>query len=134
MLTSDFELQAGSPAIDSGDNSKIPSGITTDLLGNQRIFNTTVDMGAYEFGSSPLSTENISFLSETRVYPNPVSNNLHIKSKENILKIEIYNLLGKKLIEKENSSFISLSNLKSNMYLVRIYSRNSSISKRIIKN
>ncbi|PQJ76321.1 T9SS type A sorting domain-containing protein [Polaribacter glomeratus] len=134
LLTSSFELQASSPAIDTGDNTKIPTGITTDLFGNQRIFNTTVDMGAFEFGSVPLSTENISLLSETTIYPNPVSNNLTIKSKENILKIEVYNLLGKKLIEKENSSFINLSNLKPNMYLVRIFSANSSISKRIIKN
>jgi hypothetical protein len=133
-LNNDFKLQSGSPAIDTGDNTKIPTGITTDLLGNQRIFNTTVDMGAFEFGSAPLSTENISLLSETTIYPNPVSNNLTIKSKENILKIEVYNLLGKKLIEKENSSFINLSNLKPNIYFVRIFSAKSSISKRIIKN
>lgn len=50
--TNDFTLQTGSPAIDAGLNTYIPSGITTDLLGNQRIFNTTVDMGCYEFGSS----------------------------------------------------------------------------------
>ncbi|WP_233897452.1 choice-of-anchor Q domain-containing protein [Tenacibaculum piscium] len=49
----DFTLQAGSPAKDTGDNAKIPAGTTTDLVGNQRIHNTTVDMGAYEFGSVP---------------------------------------------------------------------------------
>jgi len=136
MFTSstDFTLQSGSPAIDAGDNTKIPSGITTDLLGNQRIFNTTVDIGAYEFGSSPLSTKNVSFLSEISMYPNPVTNNLFIKSNEEIKKIEIYNLLGQKIIEKENSNAINLSNLKPNMYLVRIYSKTNSISKRIIKN
>ncbi|MBE7685102.1 T9SS type A sorting domain-containing protein [Tenacibaculum piscium] len=47
----DFTLQTGSPAINAGDNAKIPADITTDLLGNQRIHNTTVDMGAYEFGT-----------------------------------------------------------------------------------
>ena len=46
----DFTIQTSSPAKDTGDNSRIPSGITTDLFGNQRIFNATVDMGAYEFG------------------------------------------------------------------------------------
>lgn len=129
----DFKLQAGSPAIDSGNNSKVPAGITADLLGNQRIFNTTVDMGAYEFGSSPLSTENISFLNEISMYPNPVKSNLFIKSNEDILKIEVYNLLGKKIIEKENSSFINLSNLASSMYVVRVYNSKGGITKRIIK-
>ena len=48
----DFALQSGSPAIDTGDNSKIPASIITDILGNSRIFNSTVDMGVYEFGST----------------------------------------------------------------------------------
>ncbi len=46
----DFTIQTTSPAKDSGDNTRIPSGISSDLYGNQRIFNATVDMGAYEFG------------------------------------------------------------------------------------
>ena len=51
----DFTLQSGSPAIDAGDNSKIPAGVVTDLAGNTRIENTTVDMGCYEFSVSNLS-------------------------------------------------------------------------------
>ncbi|WP_299680475.1 choice-of-anchor Q domain-containing protein, partial [uncultured Tenacibaculum sp.] len=52
-LNGDFTLKSNSPAIDTGDNSKIPSGIFTfDLQGNDRIFNTTVDMGAYEYNPS----------------------------------------------------------------------------------
>ena len=39
---------AGSPAIDAGDNSLIPSGVTTDQRGFARIANGTVDMGAVE--------------------------------------------------------------------------------------
>lgn len=42
----DFSLQIGSPAINSGDNTNVTA--TTDIDGNSRIFNTTVDMGAYE--------------------------------------------------------------------------------------
>ena len=53
---SDFTLQSTSPAIDAGDNTKIPTGILTlDLLGNDRIFNTTVDMGAYEFDPNAIT-------------------------------------------------------------------------------
>lgn len=130
-----FRLQGTSPAINAGDNSFLPSNITLDISGEARIFNTTIDMGAYEYDPSiVLSTENISLTTETKLYPNPVRDNLTIKSKENILKIEIYNLLGKKIIEKENSSFINLSNLKPNMYLIKIYSQTSSVSKKIIKN
>jgi uncharacterized repeat protein (TIGR02543 family) len=46
----DFTLQATSPAKDTGNNTYATA--PTDLLGNHRVFNTTVDMGPYEFGSS----------------------------------------------------------------------------------
>ncbi len=51
-----LRLQAASPAIDAGTNAPFLSGgsaegINTDLDGNPRIINDTVDMGAYEFGS-----------------------------------------------------------------------------------
>jgi len=49
--TTDFTLQSGSPAIDTGDNTQVQTG-TTDLAGNSRIFNSTVDMGPYEFGAT----------------------------------------------------------------------------------
>ena len=41
-------LLYGSPAIDAGNNTLIPAGITTDQRGDPRIFNGTVDIGAYE--------------------------------------------------------------------------------------
>lgn len=47
--TGDLRLQPESPALDSGNNSAIPAGITTDLDNRQRIVNGTVDLGAFEF-------------------------------------------------------------------------------------
>ncbi len=44
----DLHLQPGSPAIDAGDNGAVPAEVTTDLDGNARLVNATVDMGAYE--------------------------------------------------------------------------------------
>ncbi len=43
-----FRLQSTSPAINAGDNSRVPTGIVTDLDGTPRIGGGTVDMGAYE--------------------------------------------------------------------------------------
>ena len=44
----DLGLQLGSPCIDQGDNDSIPAGILTDLNGDSRVSNGTVDMGALE--------------------------------------------------------------------------------------
>ncbi|WP_231970259.1 InlB B-repeat-containing protein [Tenacibaculum jejuense] len=44
----DFTLQSSSLAINGGLNSAVPSNVTADLLGNSRIFDSTVDIGAYE--------------------------------------------------------------------------------------
>jgi len=46
-------LLLGSPAINAGNNSLIPSGITTDQRGYQRIVNGTVDIGAFEVAPEP---------------------------------------------------------------------------------
>ena len=48
----DYRLLEDSPVIDIGRNSLIPAGITTDLEGDNRIENNTVDMGSDEFTCS----------------------------------------------------------------------------------
>jgi hypothetical protein len=46
---SDFSLQAASANINSGDSSQV--FFYTDILGNARIFDTQIDIGAYEYQS-----------------------------------------------------------------------------------
>ena len=51
----DYHLKDTSPCIDTGDNSLVPSSVTTDLDGRKRIVDgdsngtATVDIGAYEY-------------------------------------------------------------------------------------
>lgn len=130
--TTDFTLQSTSPAIDTGDSSKIPSGITTDLLNNVRIFNVTVDMGAYEYGA-PLGIEDSVLLEYFKIYPNPVRNTLHIQLEEELENIEVYSILGRKVLEN-NNSLINVSHLASGMYLLKVYTQDGKVGvKRFIK-
>jgi len=47
----DLHLPSGSPCIDTGDNGAVPAGVATDLDGNGRIVDGTVDRGCYEYQS-----------------------------------------------------------------------------------
>jgi len=132
----DYTLQSSSPAIDSGDNIRVSSSVTKDLLGNLRIFNTTVDMGPYEFGSSALSVNDFqSITSEITLYPNPAFNIINIRSEGlNIKSIKIYDVLGKRVAISKQTASIDISQLKSGMYIVKIESlNNKSITKRFVK-
>ena len=75
-----LQLQSSSPCINVGDNTGV---LTTDILSNNRIFNSVVDMGAYEFGSTVTSvTENNKLNIDVIMFPNPTSNLLN-----NVFKI-----------------------------------------------
>jgi gliding motility-associated-like protein len=45
-------LQDFSPAIDAGQRSFLPGGVTLDLAGKARVNNSILDMGAFEFGGA----------------------------------------------------------------------------------
>ena len=131
----DFTLQTGSPAIDSGDNSKVPAGITTDLLGNQRIFNTTVDMGAYEFGApAVLGVDDFRLeTSELVIYPNPVSDILNIQNLDNqISEISIFNMLGQQVLKTKNKQ-IDVSNFKNGMFIIKAKTVSGDVVRRFVK-
>ena len=80
MTTDDgLQLQSSSPCINAGDNTGVP---LTDILTNNRILNSIVDMGAYEFSSTltvvtEIDKQNIGIV----LFPNPTSNILNITFK-----------------------------------------------------
>ncbi|TVZ55430.1 putative secreted protein (Por secretion system target) [Lutibacter sp. Hel_I_33_5] len=82
-----------------------------------------------------LSVKGDIFNTSVNVYPNPVKSTLFIKSNAiQISKIEIYNLLGKKIkILSSNLTEINVDELSSGLYLVRIYADSKSITRKFIK-
>ncbi|MGB0432165.1 MAG: choice-of-anchor Q domain-containing protein, partial [Bacteroidia bacterium] len=53
-----LRLSANSPAANSGSNSAIAEGLSTDIIGDGRIQNTTVNRGAYETLLQPIYVDN----------------------------------------------------------------------------
>ncbi|MDR7211621.1 T9SS type A sorting domain-containing protein [Flavobacterium piscis] len=127
----DYTLSSGSPAIGSGDNASVVG--STDLLGNQRIHNTTVDRGAYEFGSTVLGTQSFASFTEFEVYPNPTASLLNITSNDEIKLIAIYSLDGKLILEtKENK--VDVSNLQNGLYIIKVTTNQNEVAtKKFVK-
>ena len=118
MNANDFRLQTGSGAIDTGNNSYITSGVTLDLHRNPRIFNTTVDMGAFEHNPT-LGVGTNEVLSNFSVHPNPATTIFTVTTEEAVRKVRVYNLHGQRMIETKETQ-VDISTLSSGVYLIEV--------------
>ena len=116
----DYTLTSVAPVINMGNNGSVIG--TVDLLGNQRIFDTYVDIGCYEYGAPTLSINDPIIEKAIVVYPNPVSEVLYIKAKS-IAAIRVYSILGKEVITTKQAE-IPVSNLKPGIYIITIQTKN----------
>ena len=73
-----------SPALENGNTADVQAGVTTDPLGNSRIFGAAVDMGAYEHQGPPTGVEDDPSGSTPRLtvlhsaHPNPFNPRVEI--------------------------------------------------------
>ena len=96
---------------------------------------TGVTVNSIGCSSNQLSVDDEILHNSLKLYPNPVTNILTIKSKNvEISKVEIYSILGEK-IKEINSNFdsITIDKLPKGIYIIRIYSEKSSMIRKIIK-
>jgi len=121
-LTADFHLFAPSFCINQGDNSIIGAG-DMDYAGNARIWNGTVDIGAYEYGSHPLSVAPVKSAMQQQivVYPNPATSSITINTPEARGTITIMDISGKILLTKEvcnTTTLVDISTISRGLYFV----------------
>ncbi|MBL7149676.1 MAG: T9SS type A sorting domain-containing protein [Candidatus Cloacimonetes bacterium] len=109
----EFMLRSNSPCINTG-TLDVPFGTELpdfDLAGNPRIYDSSIDMGCYEWQGTPISNEELPITNyELKSYPNPFNPETKIsftaEHAENA-KIEIFNIKGQKiktLIDKSISA------------------------------
>ena len=97
------------------------------------ITNTEGDVAT--FWASTLSNANFD-KTQFSIYPNPVTNQLHVASEQaKIERVEIYNLNGKQVlnINFQNNQPIDVSSLTKGLYLVKVKTESGSLTKKLIK-
>ncbi|PIF45669.1 putative secreted protein (Por secretion system target) [Chryseobacterium sp. 52] len=83
--------------------------------------------------ASNLATSEVTKKATAKIYPNPTSGSVDVKTEEGLEKYEIYSLSGQKLIEGK-SAVVSMDSLTPGTYLIRIYTKDKkTITEKIIK-
>lgn len=107
------------------------------MYGTER--GTAFAYSLYEFevyGKAILSTESFEAFSFS-IYPNPANNLINFKANTRIDRIQIFNLLGKKVMEDTPKSLetnMDISWLEKGIYLVKIHTEGKQETRKIIKN
>uniref|UniRef100_UPI004048EBDB T9SS type A sorting domain-containing protein n=1 Tax=Gelidibacter sp. TaxID=2018083 RepID=UPI004048EBDB len=70
---------------------------------------------------------------DIQIYPNPTNDWFYISSTSSIKNIELYDMLGKQVMNVTNSHQTDVSSLNSGVYVVKITSYKGEITKKIIK-
>ena len=83
--------------------------------------------------SSLSSSENT--LNKAKIYPIPADNMIYISSEEEIKEIKVFDVLGKEIMSfnQNNIENFSIENLKSGVYIIKLFSLESTENHRIIK-
>ena len=82
------------------------------------------------YQNTTASTEDV-FANKFSVYPNPSSDVLNIRTNEPIDKVELYNTIGQLIVVKKTTN-INISSLKTGIYILKIYSGNRIVTKKVM--
>lgn len=139
-----YMLSDDSPCVNTGTEDTTGLNLPEfDLIGNYRIYGGRIDMGAYEnqnvsVGIAEFEDDNFS------IEPNPFRNETFIRcvsSKKNILKIDLYDINGRRIksissgltISENDKIPINTVGLEKGIYIVLITTDEAIISKKLIK-
>ncbi|WP_158635187.1 T9SS type A sorting domain-containing protein [Formosa maritima] len=85
------------------------------------------------FMFSTLNVEQVILEDNTiTVYPNPVSNYINIATTNHIQKVDIFDILGKKVKQESRSNKINVNHLQAGIYLVKVITDKGQITKKIV--
>ena len=144
-LAADWSLQSISPCINAGTPDTTGLHLfPSDIFGDPRILNDTVDMGAYEYTPTMSISEINNFINNNLlVYPNPANEDINIikNIKASNLFLKITDVLGQVVYEENEESTttffyktVNVSGFSKGMYSISLTDNKGDVySKLIIK-
>lgn len=99
----------------SGNSSNVPVSVT--------IFDSTLGIEDFDL-----------LLNEVKIFPNPVENTLYISTELQINRVEIYDMLGKRInLIEDHTNAINTAEMRIGTYFLKIHFENQAVFKRFIK-
>jgi thiol-disulfide isomerase/thioredoxin len=100
---------------------------------NEICVNNGINIGQYislsDCQTNCLSTGNKEKITQIKIFPNPAKENLTIDG--DYLSLDIYDVFGKLILSSHNKKIIDLSSLNNGLYSLSIYTKGSTIKKKI---
>jgi hypothetical protein len=100
---------------------EIPAGTFTDIAGNAFAGLSTNTL--WNFSTDTVLGLDANFIKGFTLYPNPVIDVLNIGAQENLKTIQVFNLMGQQVFQKNinsNKANINLNRLPQGAYFVKI--------------
>lgn len=122
----DWSLKQNSTCIEGGDSLSALNLFPFDFSGNPRIYNTRVDIGAYEYQGLYDAIEEKRNIASFRIFPNPFNENISITTDQNgECEIKLYNVTSVMILHQKfkNACFLNTEYLSKGIYIYEI--RNS---------
>lgn len=143
VLNADWQLEQGSVCVDAGENFSFPPNLSGDINGSDRVYNNTIDLGAYEYKPAPDTTDttthagSIHIQKSVNVYPSIASHTVNVENHSGkVLNMVIYNTTGALLHKTaipENGNKVDISAYPAGMLYIRLSSDNESSVYRVVK-
>lgn len=113
-------------ALDCFFNSNINGTYTQDYFSG-----IASGMGSYDFATLGVQEPQLSNV-QFSIYPNPASNVINIKTDLEFTKVELYDILGKRVLETGATNQLNISSFKSGVYFVKLHSTKGTLTKKVV--
>ena len=118
-------------------NQDISSWCVTNIASEPTDFSTDsplIEINKPVWGTCPTASVDDQNQLDISIYPNPSSDIVYIEGNYTQLKVVIYNVLGKEILNKSITNSIDISHLDNGVYILQLSDGAKLTTQRIIKN